>query len=119
MDEERYYWETKDGRLIPVHELTDLHICNIVMYFGKQRLSETGHSVIVDRFENLNKEYNFFDNVNKGGWTLTPSKEYQNLIHENLYLKNENRRLQERVKELQTDLINEVNKNLDTLLLPK
>lgn len=63
MNEERYYWETKDGKLIPVHELTDLHVCNIVMYFGKQRLSETGHSIIVDRFENLNQEYNFFEKV--------------------------------------------------------
>ena len=61
--EERYYWRTKDGRLIPVNELTDLHVCNIVMYFGKVQLSEAGYSVIVDRFENLNKEYNFFEKV--------------------------------------------------------
>ena len=41
--EERYYWEKADGTLIPVHELTDLHICNIVMLFGKDNLREIGH----------------------------------------------------------------------------
>ena len=42
------------------------------------------------------------------------SSEYQGLINENLLLKNENRRLKERVKELKTNLINEVNKNLES-----
>lgn len=43
--------------------------------------------------------------------------ECQSLINENLLLKNENKRLKERVNELQTDLINETNKNLDSLVL--
>lgn len=60
---EKYYWETKDGDLIPVHELTNLHVCNIVMYFGKEWLNDNGHSVIVNKFESLNKEYRFFDRV--------------------------------------------------------
>lgn len=57
---EKYYWTTEDGAEIPVHELTDLHICHIVMRFGKDRLYGMGHSVIVDRFVELNKKYDFF-----------------------------------------------------------
>lgn len=58
---ERYYWETEDGTLIPVHELTDLHICHIVMKFGKDRLYAMGHSVIADKFVELNKKHKFFE----------------------------------------------------------
>lgn len=58
---ERYYWEREDGTLVPVHELTDLHVCNIVMKFGKDKLYNMGHSVIADRFVKLNREYKFFD----------------------------------------------------------
>lgn len=61
--EERYYWEKADGVLVPVHELTDLHICNIVMLFGKAELRRMGHSVIADKFESLNEKYKFFDKV--------------------------------------------------------
>ena len=60
---ERYYWETEDGTLIPVHELTDLHIFHIVMKFGKDKLYKAGHAVIADKFIELNKKYNFFDVV--------------------------------------------------------
>ena len=60
---EKYYWESEDGHLTPVHELTDLHICHIVMKFGKDRLAEMGHSVIVDKFIELNKKHRFFDVV--------------------------------------------------------
>lgn len=44
------------------------------------------------------------------------SSEYQGLINENRWLTNENRRLQERVKLLRNDLINESNKRLEDLL---
>ena len=62
---EKYYWIKEDGTLVPVHELTDLHICNIVMKFGKDWLREMGHSVIADKFEKLNREYKFFNVVRK------------------------------------------------------
>ena len=29
MLEEKYYWENKDGDLIPKHELSDYYVCNI------------------------------------------------------------------------------------------
>lgn len=61
--EERYYWIKEDGTEIPVHELTDLHLCNIVMRFGKDRLYNMGHSVIADRFVELNKKYDFFKDI--------------------------------------------------------
>ena len=60
---ERYYWKKEDGTMVPVHELTNSHICNIVMKFGKDRLREMGHSVIADKFENLSREYKFFNVV--------------------------------------------------------
>ena len=61
MLEEKYYWTKEDGTKIPVHELTDLHICNIVMKFGKDNLHEMGHSVIADKFTELNRKYKFFN----------------------------------------------------------
>ena len=60
---EKYYWEKEDGTLIPVHMLSDLYVCHIVMKFGKDKLDSTGHTVIVDRFNELNKTYKFFDVV--------------------------------------------------------
>ena len=63
--EEKYYWKQEDGTLVPVHELTRLHICNIVMKHGKDKLREMGHSVIADKFESLNKAYKFFDIVSR------------------------------------------------------
>lgn len=63
--EEKYYWKQEDGTLVPVHELTRLHICNIVMKHGKDKLREMGHSVIADKFESLNKVYKFFDIVSR------------------------------------------------------
>ena len=56
MLEEKYYWENKDGELIPKHELSDYYVCNIVMRFGKEWLLSNGHEVIVDRFEKMNKK---------------------------------------------------------------
>lgn len=63
MKDEKYYWEQEDRTLVPVHELTDLHVCNIVMRFGKDRLCNMGHSIIVDRYVELNKKYDFFNAV--------------------------------------------------------
>ena len=63
MLEEKYYWENKDGDLIPKHELSDYYVCNIVMMFGKAWLLSNGHEVIVDRFEKMNKKYDFFRKV--------------------------------------------------------
>lgn len=63
MINEKYYWKKEDGTMVPVHELTNSHICNIVMKFGKDRLREIGHSVIADKFEKLNREYKFFSVV--------------------------------------------------------
>ena len=62
-ESEKYYWKSTNGDLTPVHELKDLHICNIVMKHGKDKLHEMGHSVIVDRFEKLNRTHKFFDVV--------------------------------------------------------
>lgn len=64
--EELYYWKDSKGNLVPKHELSDSHVCNIVMKFGKTWLQENGHNVIVKRFEDLNKEYNFFRVLHKG-----------------------------------------------------
>lgn len=61
--EEKYYWKKEDGTLVPVHELSNKHVCNIVMKFGKDYLRENGHSVIADKFEDLNRRYKFFDLV--------------------------------------------------------
>lgn len=63
MKEEKYYWQKEDGTFVPVHELTDSHLCNIVMKFGKQRLESMGHAVIAERFVELNRKYKFFDCV--------------------------------------------------------
>lgn len=57
---EKYYWETEQGEFIPVQELTDLHVCNIVALFGKKWLKANGYINIADRFENLNQKYSFF-----------------------------------------------------------
>lgn len=57
---ELYYWEQEDGKLVPVHELTDYHICNIVMKFGKNWLINHGHSIIADRYVELNNKHDFF-----------------------------------------------------------
>lgn len=61
--DEKYYWKKEDGTLVPVHELTNYHICNIVMKFGKDWLHKNGHSIIADKFESLNKEHKFFNVV--------------------------------------------------------
>lgn len=58
---ELYYWEDSKGQFIPKDELSDLYVCNIVMKFGKNWLNSNGHSVIVQRFEDLNSEYRFFE----------------------------------------------------------
>ena len=58
--EERYYWETQDGQFIPVDELTDLHIVNIVIKFGKDKLYSLGHERIIEKFNELRKESGFY-----------------------------------------------------------
>lgn len=58
--EEKYYWTNNAGETIPKHELSDLHVCNIVMKHGKNWLVANGHEIIVNRFEELNKKYKFF-----------------------------------------------------------
>lgn len=57
---ERYYWETQDGQFIPVNELTDLHIVNIVIKFGKDQLYALGHERIIERFNELRKTKGFY-----------------------------------------------------------
>lgn len=57
---EKYYWETQDGQFIPVDKLTDLHVVNIVIKFGKDYLSTRGYNCIIERFEKLRKESNFY-----------------------------------------------------------
>ena len=54
----------EDGDTYPVC-LTDIHVCYIVCKYGKDWLNENGHSVIVDRFNQLNKQYDFFKEVNR------------------------------------------------------
>lgn len=34
-ESKKYYWKSTNGDLTPVHELKDLHICNIVMKHGE------------------------------------------------------------------------------------
>jgi len=63
MENELYYWTTENGELEPKHTLSNLHVCNIVMKFGKNWLNENGHKTIVERFEELNAQYRFFDAV--------------------------------------------------------
>ncbi len=58
--EERYYWQTQEGQFIPVDELTDLHVVNIVIKFGKNYLSSHKHNLIIERFEKLRKESGFY-----------------------------------------------------------
>lgn len=58
--EEKYYWTNNAGETIPKDELSDLYVCNIVMKHGKNWLVANGHEIIVNRFEELNKEYKFF-----------------------------------------------------------
>lgn len=62
---ELFYWKSADGTLTPKTELTDLHVCNIVMKFGKNWLNENGHTTIVKRFEELNNKFKFFDIVDE------------------------------------------------------
>ena len=58
-EDELYFWKTKDGKFIPVNELTDDHIVNIVMLFGKQSLERNGHKMIVEKFNKIRKERGF------------------------------------------------------------
>lgn len=36
------------------------HICNIVAKYGKKYLEDNGHLLLVRRFEELNRTYDFF-----------------------------------------------------------
>lgn len=51
MVKEKYYWVKNYDTYVPVDELSDLHICNIIMMFGKPRLNSMGYNNIVRRFE--------------------------------------------------------------------
>ena len=57
---EKYYWKTQDGQFIPVDELDNKHIVNIVIKFGKNYLSSCGHNLIIEKFNQLRKENNFY-----------------------------------------------------------
>ena len=57
---EKYYWETQDGQFIPIDELTDLHVINIVIKFGKNYLFAHGHNRIVEKFDELRKASGFY-----------------------------------------------------------
>ena len=57
---EKYYWETQDEQFIPVDKLTNLHIVNIVVKFGKDYLSSHGHNNIIERFNKLREESDFY-----------------------------------------------------------
>lgn len=66
--EEKYYWKNQKNELIPKHELNDYYVCNIVAKYGKNWLSENGHTVLVQRFEELNRQFHFFKEVNMPTW---------------------------------------------------
>lgn len=77
--EEKYYWINNDGEKIPKSELSDLHVCNIIAKFGKIWLEQSGHKVLVNRFENLNKKYKYFyredgDGITDGVNTFSSSE---------------------------------------------
>lgn len=55
---EKYYWKTKDGQFLNKDKLENKHIKNIVYKFGKDKLLETGHKIIVERFNKILKEEN-------------------------------------------------------------
>lgn len=62
---EKYYWETQDGKFIPVDTLSELHIVNITIKFGKDYLSSHGYNRIIEKFEILRNEHNFYVNGGK------------------------------------------------------
>ena len=66
--EEKYYWKNQKNELIPKHELNDYYVCNIVAKYGKKWLSENGHTVLVQRYEELNRQYHFFKEVKGSVW---------------------------------------------------
>jgi len=57
---ERYYWETHDGHFIPVDDLDDKYIVNIVIKFGKDYLAENGYRRIIEGFNTVRKASNFY-----------------------------------------------------------
>jgi hypothetical protein len=52
----RYYWKTKEGKLIKVDDLEESHIRNIVIMVGSINLAKQGYKNIVDRFKKLERE---------------------------------------------------------------
>lgn len=56
--QEKYYWEKQDGTLVPVDELTNLHIFHIVVKFGKDWLNQNDHCLIVNKFDALTSKLN-------------------------------------------------------------
>lgn len=53
---EKYYWKTKEGQYIKVDDLEPQHIKNIVIYFGKQTLENTGYRNIIKKYKDLEGE---------------------------------------------------------------
>ncbi len=60
---EKYYWVTEYNQLIPKDKLSDSQVCNIVQKFGKNWLNANGHQLIVQRYERMDREYDFFSAV--------------------------------------------------------
>ena len=58
-DDEKYYWHTAEDKYIPVDELTDKHIINIVFKFGKDKLEKIGYHRIVEKFNNIRIQKQF------------------------------------------------------------
>lgn len=56
-------WVTAKGEAIPVKELSDKHIVNIVTKFGKDTLLNSGYTNIVNRFNYIFKNDYDGDNV--------------------------------------------------------
>jgi len=63
MISEKYYWMDHNGTVTPKHQLSDYYICNIVAKYGKNWLTENGHDVLVKRYEELNRQYDFYKAV--------------------------------------------------------
>ena len=52
-DDEKYYWRTKDGEYIKVDDITNEHLVNIVLKFGKDKLENNGYYSLVKRFNKI------------------------------------------------------------------
>lgn len=59
LENEKYYWKTKDNTFIPVDSLDENHIINIVIKFGKDKLNNHGYKNIVKKFNEIRKKEKF------------------------------------------------------------